>query len=160
MDGTGLLDGSAILEPPLKRIRDCQISELRWSAEHFIREDARRDFVERKHPLREKCEDIVAIRLVLQETNQPRSRLEICGAFLLDEDGVKDVQSCGLRCCVVGFLLDENEQRISQPKNLLPGTFERARRLGLLHAGNFDVHIQTGKIDPFGRTASRIRVTV
>ena len=53
LDGTSLLDGPAVLEPPLERIRNCQrYPELRRSAKNFIRQNARCDFVERKHPLR------------------------------------------------------------------------------------------------------------
>ena len=108
MDGTSLLDGPAVLEPPLKRIRDCQIPEMRRSAENFIGEDARCDFIERKHSLREKCKNIIAIRLVLQKAKQSRSRLKIGGALLLDEDGVKDVQSSCTRRRVIRFFINEN----------------------------------------------------
>lgn len=160
MDGTGLLDGSAVLEPPLERIRDCEIPELRRSAENFIRENARCNFVERKHSIREKREDVITIRLILQQSKQSRSRLEISSAFLFNEDRVEHVQSRGLCGCVIGLFVNEHEQRIPKSINLLSRTLEWAGRLRLPNAGNFDVHVQAWKINSLGRTTPRIRVTV
>jgi len=148
------------LEPPLERIRECQIPELRWSAGNFIRENTRCDFVQWKHPLCKECEDVIAIRLVLQQSKQPGGRLEISGALLFDKDRVKDVQPRRLRRRVVRLFINEDEQRIAQPVNLLPRTFERAGRLRLPDAGHFDVHIEAGEIDPFGGTASWVSVTI
>ena len=160
MDGTGLLNGPAVLEPPLERVRDGQIPELRRSAENFIRENTRCDFVERKHSFREKREEIVAIRLVVQEAKQSRCCLKISSPLFLDEDCVKDVQSRRARHCVVRLFVNKNQQRITQPINFLPCAFEWAGRLGLPDAGNFDVNIQAWKINPLGRTTPRISVTI
>src|ERR1041385_3307609 len=61
---SGLLDNAAILESPLKRIGNGQVSNFRRVSEHFIGEQLCFDFVHRQHSLLEVREDVVSVRLV------------------------------------------------------------------------------------------------
>ena len=159
-DGTSLINSPAVLESPRERIRDGKITKLRWSAENFIRQNSCCDVIGREHSLREKREGIITIRMVLHEADQSRGRLEVSRSFLLNKKRVKNVQPRSLCRWVVRFFINENEQRITQSENLLPGTLERAGRLGLPNTCNLGVHIQAGEINPLGRTTPWISVTV
>lgn len=115
-------------------------------------------FFKRHKVFLEKCKNVVAISLVLNQAKQAGSCLVIRRAFLADENGVLNVEAGRALFLIIMFVINEHDQRVAKSVNLLPGTFERARRLRLADARNFDVHAEFGKINPFGRTASCVGV--
>ena len=61
-----------------------------------------------------------------------------------------DVEFARLGGRVVAFFIDEDEKRITEAVDFLPGTLERAGRLRLTNACNLDVHFELWEINALG----------
>lgn len=74
----------------------------------------------------EEGQDVVDVRVVLDEPQDASRRLEVSGTGLADKDGMTNVQSRRLRVDVVVLLVHEDEGVVSEAEDLLPRGTERA----------------------------------
>jgi len=147
---TRLFDHTAILKSPLQCIGNGQISDLRASYQQFVRDIARFDLVDWKHPLLQEGQKIVLVSLIVKNLANPGGGLEVGRVVLFHKDHVLNIKMPRLACRVVSLIIDEDQNRVAEPEDFLPGRLIRARRLRLLDACNLHVHVELGKVDAFG----------
>ena len=121
---------------------------------HYLLGKAHRlDIVDGKGAVLHECNEVVHIAVVVENlTNPPRS-LIVGGARGVDENGMEYLKRSRLSVAVIGFSIDEDKKRISEPVHLLPGGPKRRRRLRSPDACNLHVDAEFRKIYALRRTS-------
>ena len=83
------------------------------------------DVVYGEIPITHERDQIIRVTITLDYLKDPSCGLIVSGARRIDEDGVEDLKSPGSFHGIIGFLVDEDEQRVSESQDFLSGRFER-----------------------------------
>lgn len=96
--------------------------------------------------------------LRLSMSRMPPRGLVVSSTRCVDKNGMEDFESCSSTDFIICLLIDEYEQRVSQPQHLLSSRPEWGRRLWLPDACYFQIAIEIREVDSDGRTAFLVRV--
>ena len=113
----GPLENAPELQPPLQRIGDRQAATLRWTSKHFLR----RRVIHGQVPLREAGDEVVGVPVVPRKSRGSRGRPEVHGVFPLRKHGSGDRYPGGSRRVIVGLLVHQDQQPVSQAVDRLAG---------------------------------------
>lgn len=147
------LDDAAVLQSPLQGVRNGQETLQGRIAECLVCRIVQFDFVRWQVSILQEGDDVVSIALVRQNLPYPGRHLEICCLFGFHKYRVQNIEGGGFLLVVIKLVVNEDQQRVSQPIYFLPRGLERAGGLRLADAGHFHVNRKAGKVNAAGGTA-------
>ena len=136
-----------VLKPPLQRVGNGEIALFAGFLQKFLGDVVRFDFIDRQVPVVHQADEVFRVAAGFQMLPNQLGHREIGGAAVFNEDVVQDVQRGGGDRRIVLLVVDEDQQVITEPEDLLACRLERARGLRLRDGRNLHIYIKVREIN-------------